>query len=59
LRFAAPRTAQDWLNNFDSRRDEIERVLRGVYGGETALWMKRWRWFATASLFGYAGGNGA
>jgi len=44
---------------FRFRRDEIERVLRGVYGGETALWMKRWRWFATASLFGYAGGNGA
>ena len=53
------RTAQDWLDNFDSHRDEIERVLRKVHGGETALWMRRWRWFllATAGLFGYAGGS--
>ena len=53
------RTAQDWLDNFDSHRDEIERVLRQVHGGETALWMRRWRWFllATAGLFGYAGGS--
>jgi len=53
------RTAQDWLDNFDSHRDEIERVLRGVYGGETALWMRRWRWFflATAVMFGYADGG--
>ena len=45
--------------NFDSHRDEIERVLRKVYGGETALWMRRWRWFflATAGLFGYADGS--
>ncbi|KRQ95049.1 SAM-dependent methyltransferase [Bradyrhizobium valentinum] len=53
------RTAEDWLNNFDTHRDEIEGVLRKVYGGETALWMRRWRWFllATAGLFGYAGGS--
>ena len=53
------RTAQDWLDNFDGRRDEIERVLRKVHGGETALWMRRWRWFllATSGLFGYAGGS--
>jgi cyclopropane-fatty-acyl-phospholipid synthase len=53
------RTAQDWLDNFDSQRDEIERLLRKVHGGETALWMRRWRWFllATAGLFGYAGGS--
>ena len=53
------RTAQDWLDNFDSHRDEIERALRKVHGGETALWMRRWRWFllATAGLFGYAGGS--
>jgi cyclopropane-fatty-acyl-phospholipid synthase len=53
------RTAQDWLDNFDTHRDEIERVLRKVHGGETALWMRRWRWFllATAGLFGYAGGS--
>jgi cyclopropane-fatty-acyl-phospholipid synthase len=53
------RTAQDWLANFDSHHDEIERVLRKVHGGETALWMRRWRWFllATSGLFGYADGS--
>ncbi|MDP1883545.1 MAG: cyclopropane-fatty-acyl-phospholipid synthase family protein [Bradyrhizobium sp.] len=53
------RTALDWLDNFDSHRDEIEAVLRGVYGNDTPLWMRRWRWFflATAGLFGYAEGS--
>ena len=52
------RTAVDWLANFDTHRDEIEAVLRPVYGGDTALWMRRWPWFflATAGLFGPAGG---
>jgi cyclopropane-fatty-acyl-phospholipid synthase len=53
------RTALDWLDNFDSHRDEIEGILRDVYGSDTALWMRRWRWFflATAGLFGYADGS--
>ena len=53
------RTAQDWLGNFDSHRDDIERVLREVHGDETALWMRRWRWFllATAGLFGFDDGS--
>ena len=53
------RTAQDWLANFDLRREEIEQVLCHVYGEETALWMRRWRWFflATSGLFGYADGS--
>ena len=53
------RTAQDWLANFDAHRDEIEAILRKVYGDDTALWMRRWRWFflATAGLFGYADGS--
>jgi cyclopropane-fatty-acyl-phospholipid synthase len=53
------RTALDWLGNFDSHRDEIEAVLRKVYGNDTALWMRRWRWFflATSGLFGYADGS--
>jgi cyclopropane-fatty-acyl-phospholipid synthase len=52
------RTALDWLANFDSRRDEIEGILRSVYGSDTSLWMRRWRWFllATAGLFGHADG---
>jgi cyclopropane-fatty-acyl-phospholipid synthase len=53
------RTAEDWLKNFDAHRDEIERVLRDVYGEDAPLWMRRWRWFflATAGLFGYADGQ--
>ncbi|MBR0755930.1 class I SAM-dependent methyltransferase [Bradyrhizobium jicamae] len=53
------RTALAWLARFDANRDEIERVLKDVYGPETVLWMKRWRWFflATAGLFGYADGS--
>jgi cyclopropane-fatty-acyl-phospholipid synthase len=53
------RTALDWLVNFDSHRDEIEAILRPVYSDDTALWMRRWRWFflATAGLFGYADGS--
>jgi cyclopropane-fatty-acyl-phospholipid synthase len=53
------RTALDWLGNFDRNRGEIEAILRKVYGNDTALWMRRWRWFflATAGLFGHAGGS--
>jgi cyclopropane-fatty-acyl-phospholipid synthase len=53
------RTALDWLGRFDSHRDEIEAILRKVYGNDTPLWMRRWRWFflATAGLFGYADGS--
>ena len=53
------RTALDWLANFDAHHDEIETILREVYGGDTQLWMRRWRWFflATSGLFGYAGGS--
>ena len=52
-------TALDWLGNLDSKRDEIEAILRNVYGNDASLWMRRWRWFllATAGLFGYAGGS--
>lgn len=53
------RTAHDWLVNFDAHRDAIEASLRKVYGEDTTLWMRRWRWFflATAGLFGYADGS--
>ncbi len=53
------RTAQDWLQRFDANHAAIETVLRGVYGDDTHLWMRRWRWFflATAGLFGYADGS--
>jgi cyclopropane-fatty-acyl-phospholipid synthase len=53
------RTALDWLANFDAGRDEIDAILRPVYGSDTSLWMRRWRWFflATSGLFGYADGS--
>jgi len=53
------RTALDWLARFDAHQGEIEAVLRDVYGSDTNLWMRRWRWFflATAGLFGYADGS--
>lgn len=53
------RTATEWLANFDAHRNAIEASLRNVYGEDTALWMRRWRWFflATAGLFGYADGT--
>jgi cyclopropane-fatty-acyl-phospholipid synthase len=53
------RTALHWLANFDAHHDEIEAILRFTYGGDTGLWMRRWRWFflATAGLFGYADGS--
>ena len=53
------RTAQAWLTNFDAHRDRIEQVLLPVYGGETHLWMRRWRWFflATSGLFGFDDGS--
>ena len=53
------RTAQDWLAHFDADREPIEAILHKVYGSDTGLWMRRWRWFllATAGLFGYADGS--
>jgi cyclopropane-fatty-acyl-phospholipid synthase len=54
------RTAEAWLANFDSRRDEVERILTAAYGrANVEQWRQRWRVFflACAELFGYAGGN--
>jgi cyclopropane-fatty-acyl-phospholipid synthase len=53
------RTANDWLANFDRNRDQIDRVLRPVYGADTEIWKRRWRLFflATAGLFGDRGGE--
>jgi cyclopropane-fatty-acyl-phospholipid synthase len=47
------------LKNFDAHCREIEELFKRVYGDNTELWMRRWRWFflATADLFGHAGGN--
>ncbi len=53
------RTANGWLVNFDKHRDEIEKIFQPVYGRDTRLWMRRWRWFflATAGLFGHSDGD--
>jgi cyclopropane-fatty-acyl-phospholipid synthase len=53
------RTARQWVANFDANRDAIEAVLRPLHGRDTALWLRRWRWFflATEGVFGYGGGE--
>jgi cyclopropane-fatty-acyl-phospholipid synthase len=53
------RTSEAWLANFDRNADEINHILRDVYGPEAALWRRRWRLFflATSGLFGHSGGN--
>ena len=53
------RTANHWLENQDANREEVLRVLAGVYGSQAPRWHQRWRmfWMACAELFGYAGGN--
>lgn len=53
------KTARDWLQNFDARGGEIDRVLRETYGADAALWRRRWRLFflATEGLFGDSEGE--
>ncbi len=53
------RTCEDWLENLDRRREEVQRALLPVCGAETRLWVQRWRIFfmACAELFGYRGGE--
>jgi len=53
------RTAKDWLENFDRNADEIDLILREVYGPDANVWRQRWRLFflATAGLFGHSRGE--
>ncbi|MBL8575937.1 MAG: class I SAM-dependent methyltransferase [Mesorhizobium sp.] len=53
------RTADAWLANYDANADEIEDVLRDVYGKDAGLWRRRWRLFflATSGLFGHSQGK--
>lgn len=54
------RTAEAWLQNMDSRREQVWPVLEQAYGREAAgLWWIRWRLFflACAELFAYRRGN--
>jgi len=53
------RTARDWLANYDRNAPEILSILQDVYGKDSHLWKRRWRWFflATEGLFGHAKGD--
>ncbi len=53
------RTAEAWLANFDKNANEIQTILRDVYGEDASLWKRRWRLFflAVAGLFGHADGT--
>lgn len=53
------RTALAWLANLDDHAEEIAHLMRGVYGTEAKVWLRRWRMFflATAGLFGHAAGE--
>lgn len=54
------RTAEAWLANLDSRRDEVLQVLKSTYGDAAGgRWLQRWRVFflAVAELFGFNNGE--
>jgi cyclopropane-fatty-acyl-phospholipid synthase len=54
------RTAEHWLGNLDSRRNEVMPILEKIYGKESAgLWFQRWRIFfmACAELWGFSSGR--
>jgi cyclopropane-fatty-acyl-phospholipid synthase len=54
------RTAEDWLQNMDKHRAEIEPILAATYGADQVRrWWVYWRVFfmSCAELWGYAGGR--
>jgi cyclopropane-fatty-acyl-phospholipid synthase len=54
------RTAEQWLENMDAHRADIEPLLAETYGSEQMLrWWVYWRVFfmSCAELWGYAGGK--
>ncbi|MDE1893848.1 MAG: class I SAM-dependent methyltransferase [Pseudomonadota bacterium] len=53
------RSANQWLQQQDARREEVMAVLRQAYGPHARLWFQRWRmfWMSCAELFGYDGGR--
>lgn len=53
------RTAEAWLVNQDTAREEILELFRGAYGAEAALRFAYWRVFfmACAELWGHAEGS--
>jgi cyclopropane-fatty-acyl-phospholipid synthase len=54
------RTANAWLANLDTNREQALAVLASVHGAhEATQWLQRWRMFfmACAELFGFDGGR--
>ena len=54
------KTAEAWLKNLDSHREQVWPVLEKTYGRDFArMWFMRWRMFflAVAELFGYSDGS--
>ncbi|WP_093756804.1 hypothetical protein [Tardiphaga sp. OK245] len=52
------RMANDWLDNFDRHRGEIERILRLVHERNSAYGCGAGRWLSvTAGLFVYVDGS--
>lgn len=53
------RTADDWLKRLDENRDAVSRLLDQTYGAQSALWLRRWRYFflATSGLFEFDNGR--
>lgn len=53
-------TAEHWLRNMDSQKEEIIPIMKSVYGEKDAmLWFRRWRIFfiACSELWGYDKGR--
>lgn len=54
------RTAEAWLKNMDTHREEIMPIMENVYGRrQSARWFQRWRIFfmACAELWGFGDGR--
>jgi cyclopropane-fatty-acyl-phospholipid synthase len=54
------KTADAWLSNLDSRREQILPILAETYGqGQAKRWLQRWRIFflACSELWGYGNGE--
>ena len=54
------KTANAWLANVDTHRDQLLPILAATYGEQaSAHWLQRWRIFfmACAELFGYENGQ--